>query len=243
MNRQTQLISSIKDGFISALPLIFGFFPVAMAFGLLAKNTGISLQDTSLFSVMVFAGASQFMALDMIKDGIAAGSIILATFLLNLRHLIMSASLSVRFQAIKKRWLPVIAFGITDEAFSLISLRDKPINVPFLLTLQITSYSSWVAGTIAGYLVGTLLPETVQLSLGVGLYAMFMALLAPELKKSLTVVFLAVMSGGFYLITSYFELLPASWCFIAAVILAAGIGALVIKDKDNEVVKDQEVSA
>ena len=228
---RNQITGSIKEGIISALPLIFGFFPVAMAFGLLAKNIGISLQDSSLFSLMVFAGASQFMALDMIKDGISTGSIILSTFLLNLRHFIMSASLSVRLQAIKKHWLFIIAFGITDEAFSLISLRNRTLNLPFLLTLQIAPYISWVTGTIAGYLVGTLLPEAVQLSLGVGLYAMFMALLAPEVKKSLSVLFLAVMSGIFYLTASYFKLLPASWCFIAAVILAAGIGAIIIKDE------------
>lgn len=232
MNRENQLADSIKEGLIAALPLIFGFFPVAMAFGLLAKNVGISLQDTSLFSVMVFAGASQFMALDMIKDGISAGSIILATFLLNLRHFIMSASLSVRLQGIKKHWLFVIAFGITDEAFSLISLRNRTLDIPFLLTLQIIPYFSWVAGTIAGYLVGTMLPETVQLSLGVDLYAMFMALLAPEIKKSFSVLFLAVMSGIFYLVGSHFKLLPPSWFFIAAVILAAGIGAFLIKEQE-----------
>ncbi len=222
--------NDIKEGILAALPLTFGFFPVAMAFGLLSKNIDISFQDNFLFSAVVYAGASQFMALDMIKEGISIGSIILATFLLNLRHLIMSASLSVKLQAIKKRWLFILAFGITDESFSVISLKSRELNVPFLLALQIVPYFAWVTGTVVGYLAGTLLPEVVQLSLGIGLYAMFMALLAPEIRKSLSVLFLAILSAVLYIALSCFNLLPSSWCFIAAVVLAAGIGALFIKD-------------
>ena len=91
----------MKAGLISAMPMIIGFFPIAMAFGLLAKNTGVNFRDTTLFSAMVFAGASQFMALDLIADGVSVGSIILATFLLNLRNLVMSASLSLRLKDVK----------------------------------------------------------------------------------------------------------------------------------------------
>lgn len=220
----------IREGALTALPLAFGYFPVAMAFGLLAKNTALLFQDSFLCSLLVYAGASQFMALDMIWDGISIGSIILATFLLNLRHFIMSASLSVRLQAVKKRWLFLIAFGVTDETFSVLSLNDRELTLPYLLTLQVVPYLSWVGGTMVGYLAGALLPASIQLSLGIGLYALFMALLAPELKKSRSVLLLAAMSAIFYTVGAHFQLLPASWCFIAAVILASGIGAFVIKE-------------
>ena len=70
----------VKQGIVVALPIIIGYFPIAMAFGLMAKNTSISFLDTSLFSMMVFAGASQFMALDLIGAGVTWANIILATF-------------------------------------------------------------------------------------------------------------------------------------------------------------------
>ncbi len=66
---------------IVALPIVIGYFPIAMAFGLLSKSTPpISFRDTSLLSILVYAGASQFMALGLIGTGVSASSIILATF-------------------------------------------------------------------------------------------------------------------------------------------------------------------
>lgn len=235
MFNRSQVLLSLKEGAVSGLPIVVGYFPVAMAFGLLAKNTNISLQDSSLFSLIVFAGASQFMALDLINAGITMGNIILATFLLNLRHLMMSASLSVRLQAIKRHWLLFIAFGITDETFSVSSLGDKTLNTPFLLALHGVSYSSWVLGTIFGYLVGTILPPSIQSSLGIGLYAMFMALLVPELRKSSQILILSLFCGVLYAGISYLKLIPDSWSLIVVIIAASGIGALVLKDEVLEV--------
>lgn len=235
MSERSHVSVSIKEGIISGLPLVLGYFPVAMSFGLLSKTVNISFRDSCLFSIMVFAGASQFMALDLIKAGIATGNIILATFLLNLRHLVMSASLSVRLKEIKKHWLIFIAFGITDEFFSITYLSNRKLNVPFLLALHGVSYCSWVLGTAVGYLAGAVLPMTVQISLGIGLYAMFTALLVPEVKKSLPVLFLSTFSGILYAIISYLKILPASWSLIAAIIAASVLGALFIKDDAKEV--------
>lgn len=234
MEKRRNVSASVREGAISALPLIFGFFPVSMAFGLLSKSVGVSFAESCLFSIMVFAGASQFMALDLIKAGAAAGNIILATFLLNLRHLMMSASLSVRLKEIKRHWLIFIAFGITDETFSVSSLRNKKLEVPFLITLHSLPYCSWVLGTAVGYTAGAVLPASLRDSLGIGLYSMFMALLMPEVKKSLSVLFLSVFSGMIYAAITYFSILPSSWSLIASIVIAAGAGALVIGDEMKE---------
>lgn len=234
MEERNWLAAELKKGIISGLPVVAGYFPVAMAFGLLSKNANVSFRDSCLFSLIVFAGASQFMALDLIKAGLATGNILLATFLLNLRHLMMSASLAVRLKEIKKHWLFFIAFGVTDETFSITSLSKEKLSVPLVLALHGISYCSWVLGTIAGYLVGTVLPPTVQNSLGIGLYAMFAALLVPEIKKSLPVLFLAVFSGILYATVSYFEILPSSWNLITAIVAASVIGVVFLKDDRRE---------
>ncbi len=226
---------SIKEGIISGFPIVIGYFPVAMAFGLIAKTVDVSLLDSFLFSSMVFAGASQFMALELIRVGIPVGSIILATFLLNLRHMMMSAALSVKLKAgIDKRWLPLIAFGVTDETFSVASLKDGHVTASYLIALQGTSYLSWICGTIAGYFTGSIIPEAVQNSLGIGLYAMFAAILVPEIKKSLNILLLSIGSGAAYALISYLKLLPHSWNLIAAIIISSIAGVVFLKDDSKE---------
>lgn len=222
---------SFKETFLITLPLIIGYFPVAMAYGLLAKNTGISFRDSAFFSIFVFAGASQFMALDLIAAGVASINIVLATFLLNLRHLMMSAALSLDFKDIPKRYLPFIAFGITDESFSVISFNKDKINLPFLLILMGLSYSSWVLGTMMGYLVGTILPLSLQASMGVGLYAMFSALLSPEIKESRQVLSLALIAAGIYSFFYYTKLLGQGWDLVLSIILSSLIGLLIFKEE------------
>ncbi|QDR82419.1 AzlC family ABC transporter permease [Sporomusa termitida] len=227
-------VHSFQEGLIAGLPLVIGYFPVAMAFGLLAKTVNISLLDSCLFSLLVFAGASQFMALDLIKAGIAMGDIVLATLLLNLRHAMMSASLAVRLTDVKKRWLPLLAFGITDESFAVAAVQPGKLSVPFLLALQGFSYMSWVAGTVAGYLLGSALPVSVKTALGVGLYAMFTAILVPEIRKSANILWLALLAGMIYAANHFFTLLPSGWGLIAAIILASLAGLLLLPGKARE---------
>jgi Predicted branched-chain amino acid permease (azaleucine resistance) len=234
MKLEYGITNRLKEGFISAIPIVIGYMPVAMAFGLLAKTVDISLKDTSLFSIMVFAGASQFMALDLIKAGVTTGSIILATFLLNLRHMMMSASLSVKIKDTKRKWLPFIAFGITDETFSVSSLKNGKLNAPYMLALNTASYASWVCGTIIGYLVGSILPSAVQNSLGIGLYAMFAAILVPEIKKSSNVLYLSIISAALYYLLDHFKVLPSGWNLITAIIAASTLGVVFLKDELEE---------
>ena len=225
----------IREGLVVGFPLIIGYFPIAMAFGLLSKNTGISFGDTSLFSIMVFAGASQFMALDLIIANVSMGSIILATFLLNLRHTIMSASLSLRLKNIKGRWFPLIAFGITDEFFSVVSFNDDKINLPFILSIQISTYTSWILGTMTGYLVGEILPQSVQTSLGIGLYAMFMALLIPEVKKSREILSLSIISVITYIIIFKLKVFTSGWDIILGIIISSFLGVILFNKDIKEV--------
>lgn len=232
MNNNTT--EKLKEGLIDALPIMLGYLPIAMAFGLLSKNTQISFRDTSLFSIMVYAGASQFMALYLIMGGVSSGGIILTTFLLNLRHLMMSASLSVSLKGIKSSYLPLIAFGITDETFSVASFNREKLSLPYILIFNISSYLSWVFGTMAGFLVGEILPQSLQSSLSIGLYAMFAALLFPEFKKSKNVLFLSILSAFIYGIIYYTNIISTGWDIIIGIILSSFLGVLIFQDKGDD---------
>lgn len=233
MTKNRNTTEKFKEGLMAALPIVIGYFPIAMAFGLLAKNTQISFRDTSLLSILVYAGASQFMALDLIGAGVGTGSIILATFLLNLRHMMMSASLAVDFNNIPKKFLSIVGFGITDETFSVISFNKKKTNLPFVLTLIILSYSSWVIGTMVGYAVGEILPISLQSSLSIGLYAMFAALLSPEISKSRNILFLSIISAVVYIVIFYSNILTSGWDIILGIIISSVLG-VVFFSKDSK---------
>lgn len=223
----------LREGAIDGLPIVVGYFPVAMAFGLLARTTDLTLTDACLFSLIVFAGASQFMALDLIRAGIATVDIILATFLLNLRHMMMSAALAVRLKQVRRGLLPFIAFGVTDESFSVASLKAGELTAPYLLALNGVAYGAWAGGTAAGYLVGNVLPSAVQSSLGVGLYALFTAILVPEIRKSSGALFIALLAGAIYILIGRSGLLSPGWGLIAAIIAAAAVGLVALKDDDG----------
>ncbi len=225
-------IVSIRKGFIAATPIMLGYFPVAMAFGLLANNIGINMIETLLFSILVFAGASQFMALDLISAGVLYGNIILSTLLLNLRHMMMSASLALKIKESRRSRLLFIAFGVTDETFAVASLSEEEITTPFILSLNGFSYLAWVGGTISGYLVGAILPKAVQSSLGIGLYAMFVAIITPEIRKSLRVLALFALSGGIYFIIAFYKLMPSGWDLIVTIITSSVLGAFVFKEEE-----------
>lgn len=231
-NKSTK--EKIKEGLVAAIPIGIGYFPIAMAFGLLAKNTSLSFRDTSLISILVYAGASQFMALDLIGAGVSTGSIILATFLLNLRHMMMSASLSLNFENIRKKFLPLIGFGITDETFSVISFNKEKINLFFVLTLTIFAYLSWVIGTMVGYAVGEVLPLALQSSLSIGLYAMFAGLLSPEINKSKNILYLSIMSAVIYAVVFYSNIFPSGWDIILAIIISSALGVVLFNPGKRE---------
>lgn len=227
--------SEIKQGMISALPIIVGYLPIGMAFGILSKTTGISLLESFMFSSMVFAGASQFMALNLILVGTGIGGIILTTLLVNFRHFLMSASLTEKVKDIShhgKAWLALMAFGITDEVFSVASFREGDISKEYLMTLEFLSLLGWTGGTLIGYLIGSILPETIQASMGVGIYAMFIALLLPEAKRSRKVAILAILSGITNTILTYLGFLPQGWNIIVSIVAISGIGLLVEEKED-----------
>lgn len=226
---------SFKDGIIDSIPIVIGFVPIAMTFGILAKNADITMFHCILFSVLVFAGASQFIALNLILLGAGIGEIVLTTFLVNFRHFLMSASLTTKITKDMKKWSPLIAFGITDEVFSVASFKKGTLTKQYIISLELLAYSAWVSGTALGYLVGKILPEIIKASMGIALYAMFVAILIPEAKKSIKPIILAGLSGIINSICIYFLTLPQGWSIVISIVLTSFIGLFLFKEEEEAV--------
>ncbi len=224
----------VQDAFKAGIPIFIGYVPAAIAFGILSKSCGITLLECFLFSAVVFAGASQFIALNLLMTGMGPGGIILTTLLVNFRHFLMSAYLSTRIGRIAKKYIFLIAFGVTDEVFSVLSFKKGQLSKTFVFVVQLSAYSGWISGTIAGYILGGFLPEILTKSMGVALYALLLAILLPEIKVSAKILILAIASGILNTILIKLDILPNGWTIIVCILIIALTGSFFIMDEIEE---------
>lgn len=220
---------AIKDG----LPIVIGFIPVSMAFGILSKSGDLSLIESVSFSLFVFAGASQFIAVNLIIVGASLGEILLTTLLVNMRHLLFSASLSSKLSVEMKKKIPFIAFGLTDETFSVASLKKKELTNKYMLTLESMAYSSFVVGTFLGYILGGVLPKILQISMGIALYSLFVAILVPEIKKSKKFLILVILSGIVNTVLVKLAYFPQGWSIVITVLVVSFFGLFISEGKEK----------
>ncbi|OEH85548.1 hypothetical protein BHU72_15090 [Desulfuribacillus stibiiarsenatis] len=185
------------QGITKGLPIFIGYLPIGFAYGILAMQAGFTFIDTILMSVFVYAGSAQFIGVGMIGANAGFLSIILTTFLINLRHLLMSASLSQRLKGNTKMKLSIFSYWITDESFAVNSSwlrKDKAIPFISLLTVSITAYLGWVTGSFLGALVGSQPLDVEKFGLDYALPGMFIILLIYQLENK-KYIFLAILSG------------------------------------------------
>jgi 4-azaleucine resistance transporter AzlC len=220
----------VVRGIRAGVPVAVGYLPMAMAFGVLAAQAGLSFAQASAMSLFVYAGASQYAALGLIAGGASALAIILATLVLNFRHFLMSVALSRRLPLRRygpRPWAAPLAlgFGITDETFVVASL-DARLTPRFFLGLMLTAYASWVVGTAIGAGFSSLIPPLIARGMGVALYAMFVAMLVPGVRRAWINGAVAVMGG----LVSWgaamlLPAVPAGWRVVIAILVASGLGA------------------
>ena len=230
MKRENSILT-LRDGLKASLPLLIGYIPIAMAFGILAKTANLSFAETVMFSAFVSAGASQFMALNMFLAGAGLVQIILTTFLVNSRHFLMSASLSRKITKGMEKWVPFIAFAMTDEIFSIASFKKEQLTAKFMLGFEGITYLVWVLATAGGFIVGEILPAIVKESMGIALYAMFVGILIPEGKKSKKILLLAALSGIMNTVLSNIQMIPTGWSVIISIILVSALGTFIGEER------------
>ena len=99
------------------LPLVIGAIPFGIIFGTLSGSAGLSAVATMGMSLLVFAGSAQFIAMGLVAAGTIWPMVILATFVVNFRHLLYTATLLPYLKRLSHRWQMLLAFGLTDETF------------------------------------------------------------------------------------------------------------------------------
>lgn len=223
----------LVNAFKQASPIIFGYVPIGFAYGVLSQEAGLSMQNTMIMSLIVFAGSSQFIAVGLFPAGITPVSIIITTFIVNLRHALMSASLSPIVKTWNKTEIAAFAFEITDETFAVHSLRynevenidNNHLKIEMLL-INLIAQCSWVLGSWLGCSMGQLISNVKAYGLDFALPAMFIALIIMQVNNLLQVVLL-IFAG--IISTSLLISGIDQWNVILATIVCATIGACVEK--------------
>ena len=124
MPRQTRR-SEFAAGGRAQLPLLLGVAPFGMAYGAYAVKSGLSPALAQSMSAIVFAGASQFVAVRLIVDSVPGAIVVLTVALVNLRHLLYSAALAPHVEHLERRWRWLLAYLLTDEAYAIAVTRYR----------------------------------------------------------------------------------------------------------------------
>lgn len=230
-----------QAGLIKGLPIAIGYFAIATTFGLIAVSVGLNVWAAAGMSVLVFAGASQFVALELLAAGTGMAELVLTTFILNLRHLLMSTVLAERLKAPRKI-SSLLSFFITDETFVVSTVPetgkepDKPqqLRPAYLGGIMFIAYSGWIAGTIVGSVFAQWIPVSLATSLGVALYAMFIGLLIPSVRRSWKVGMIALTSAALAWAGEWIPGLSGGWGIITATVIASTLGVLLFGKKGGE---------
>jgi 4-azaleucine resistance transporter AzlC len=209
-----------------------GYFPIGFAFGVLAATAGLSTGRAAAMSVFVYAGSAQLISVGLIEGGAGPLTLAMTVFLVNLRHLLMSAYLAPYLGKLK-RWQQVLfCYELTDETFAVHSTHFRRFGTPptaHLIALNVSSHLTWVGSTLAGAWVCGRLPVDMRiLGLDYALPAMFIALLVLQLdnRNRISIALLAAGLSVIFYLAGF-----GHWHVILAALTAATVGAVTEKEQ------------
>ncbi|RJQ48714.1 MAG: branched-chain amino acid ABC transporter permease [Desulfobacteraceae bacterium] len=179
--------NEMSAGARDTIPLIVGAIPFGIIFGTLAEASGISFYAAMAMSVFVFAGSSQFIALGMLSAGTGWPLIVLTTLVVNLRHLLYTATLLPYLSRLSGGWKAALAFWLTDETFVVAVKRyvaaDRSANKHwYQLGSSLAMYVNWNACTLIGLTAGQMIPGIRSWGLEFAMSATFIGMVIPYLK-------------------------------------------------------------
>jgi 4-azaleucine resistance transporter AzlC len=222
----------IKDGFNAAIPICFGYLPLGFACGVLAQKANLSLFEIAGMSTIVFAGSSQFIAVSMIAANSSIEAIVIATFIVNFRHFLMSSVLAKYLGNKGKIFLLIYSHGVTDESFAINyhKFTEGPWDAEKAIIVNIIAFTSWNFGNIIGGFSGVVFPISNEIA-SYTLTAMFIGLLVLNFKNKIFII-VGIVTG---VVSIYLSLiLKNSFYIVITAILGASLGYFI----ENKIVRE-----
>ena len=220
-----------KKGLRDGIPIALGYLSVSFTFGMAAAAGGLPTLYTLAVSMTNLTSAGQFAGLSLLLAGGSYAEMALTQLVINLRYALMSVSLSQKLdKSVRLLERLLIAFGNTDEIFAVATGQGAQVGSRYMFGLIATPYVGWALGTFLGSAAASLLPASLRSALGIAIYAMFLAIFIPPMKKSgaVTVVVLtaAALSCAFHYIPAL-QAVSSGFVIILCAVSAAAVGALI----------------
>jgi 4-azaleucine resistance transporter AzlC len=217
-------------------PVCVAALPIGVVWGALAVERGLGKLDIGLMSASVFAGASQFVAAGLWGHPLPVAAIILATLMINLRHVMMSASLGRSMGAFSGVQRLVAFAGLTDEVWALAEARaiGAPLTPAYYAGLALPLYLTWVPSTLAGAAFGSLFGNPAATGLDFVFAAMFIGLVVGF--RSAPAWLPIVVTSAAVSALSY-HVLPPPWFVIAGGLAGVAVAAVLAPAKPPHTVE------
>jgi 4-azaleucine resistance transporter AzlC len=215
--------SEFLAGVKSELPITLGVVPFGMIYGVLALAAGLPPVLAQAMSAIVFAGSAQFIGAQLMSAGTPAAILWLTTFIVNLRHLLYSASVAPHLRHLSPLWRWLLAYLLTDEAYVVTILHYGNKQIPatekhwYFLGAGLTLWCFWQASTAVGIFLGAQVPASWSLDFTLALT--FIGLVVPALSDYPSAA--AALSAGMVAV------LAAALPYKLGLMLAAVVGIVV----------------
>jgi 4-azaleucine resistance transporter AzlC len=211
---------------VASLALVPSVLVYGSVFGGLAVQAGLLPVEVWAMSVLVFAGASQFIAVPMIAAGASPVAVVLTTYVINMRHYLMAAALAPSFRAFPRPWLALVAHVVNDESFAVAVARSRPPDPWFYLGSAAAISGAFLAGVVAGTRLGGLVEAPERYGLDFAFPAVFLALVAVQLRHRVDWL---VAGAAAVVAVAIASVVPGNWHIILTGLTVSGVAALALE--------------
>lgn len=234
---KTKPVYRFSDGLRDGVPIGLGYLSVSFGFGITAVGEGLRIAEALFFSMTNLTSAGQVAGASLIVAGATLLEMILTQLVINLRYSLMGISLTQRLDA---NCTPLhrffMSFGVTDEIFAVAVSKPRPISPSYFYGLMTAPYVGWAVGTLLGAVAGQLLPDSLRMAMEMMIYAMFVAIVLPPMKRNRGVLATVIVAAALRCAMTYLPILQSvtsGFAVIICSILAAGIVSLILPVTDG----------
>ena len=206
-------------------PIIVAAVPIGLVFGAVAASKGLSPLEATLMSAMVFAGGSQFVAMDIWMHPASWTALGFAALLVNIRHMLMGASLGRKMQAFSpvQKYLGVLVMADENWAMSEARSQKTKLTPAYYAGLAVPFYCNWVICGLVGALLGAFFGDPAAIGLDFAFPAVFVVLVMGFWKGPSTGMVLIASAAA---AISVHHFVPGAWYIAAGA--AAGLAAAIL---------------
>lgn len=228
-----QIENRFRKGIVDGIPIALGYLSVSFTFGMMAVSYGLDVWFAVLISLMNLTSAGQFSGLTLMIEQASLLELALSQIIINLRYALMSLSLTQKVEAkTSTGHRALMSFAITDEIFAMVASQPGKAGSSYFYGLMTLPIVGWTLGTLLGAVAYSLLPQSIQVALGIAIYGMFIAIIIPPARKEKSVLFVVLVGAITSCILTYLKV-SSGFAVIICAIIAAGLGAICFPIKEG----------